>query len=393
MDPLPVSTNRDGNFDALVVIIDHLTSMVHLVPGRVNYKARDIAELVFSEVYRHHGLPKAIVSDRDVLFTSTFWTHLHSLIGTKLKMSSAYHPQTDGATERANRTIGQMLRQCILPTQKDWVAKLPAIEFAINLARSETTGYAPFFLNSGRMPRSMIWDSPDKSEYPAVRVFAQRIKLAVMAAHDSILNARVKQVRDANRKRQAIPFTTDDLVYISTTNITFPKGLARKLVPKYIGPYKILKDFGNSSFKIDLPSSLKQRGVHDVFHASYLRIHHPNDDRLFPGRSESQILPLDGLKGEWAVNKIETHSGKAPNLLFKVLWKVGDVTWLPLDHVKHLNALQDYLEAVGVSNASKLPKSKDTNLEEEDEQIAFAGGISLDLVEIPALKCIKELGE
>ena len=105
-------------------------------------------------------------------------------------MSSAYHPESDGATERANHTITQMLRQCIKPNQKDWVLRLPAIEFAINPARSESTGFAPFFLNSGRMPRSLIWDSNKPTQYPGVHVFAQQMKLAVMQAHDSIIVAQ-----------------------------------------------------------------------------------------------------------------------------------------------------------------------------------------------------------
>jgi hypothetical protein len=119
--PLPLSSNRDGEFNSITVVICLLTAMVELIPSRINYKAQDIAELMFENVYKHHGLPKTIVSDRDVLFTSTFWNHLNVLIGIKLKMSSAYHPQTDGATERANRTVTQMLRQCINPNQKDWV--------------------------------------------------------------------------------------------------------------------------------------------------------------------------------------------------------------------------------------------------------------------------------
>ena len=132
--PLPESGNRDGFFDSITVVICLLTSMVHLVPSRTNYNASQLAELMFEHVYKLHGLPKNIISDRDVLFTSTFWKQLHRLIGTKLRLSSAYHPQSDGSTERANRTITQMLRQCVHPNQKDWVAKLPAIEFAINSA-------------------------------------------------------------------------------------------------------------------------------------------------------------------------------------------------------------------------------------------------------------------
>jgi len=125
--PLPESSNRDGTYDSITVVICLLTAMVHLIPSRINYNARQLAELMFEEVYKHHGLPKNTISDLDVLFTSTFWGHLHKLLGTKLKMSSAYHPQTDGSTERANRTVMQMLRQCINPKQTDWVAKLPAI--------------------------------------------------------------------------------------------------------------------------------------------------------------------------------------------------------------------------------------------------------------------------
>ena len=147
--PLPESENRNGSFDSITVVICLLTAMVHLTPSRTNYNAKQMAELMFEEVYKYHGLPRSIVSDRDVLFTSIFWDHLHALVGTQLRMSSAYHPQTDGSTERANRTVTQMLRQCINDKQTDWVAKLPAIEFAINSARSESTGYSPFFLSDG----------------------------------------------------------------------------------------------------------------------------------------------------------------------------------------------------------------------------------------------------
>jgi hypothetical protein len=247
-----------------------------------------------------------------------------------------------------------MLRQCIGPDQRDWVAKLPAIEFAINSARSESTGYAPFFLNAGRMPKAMIWSSTT-AEYPSVREFALQKKLALISAHDSILVARVKQTRDANRKRQSVPFQTNDLVYLSTKNISFPKGLARKLVPKFIGPYKILKDYGNGSFQLDLPPHLKKRGVHNVFHSSLLRIHVPNDDRLFPGRMDTQVLTTDDAGEEWTVDKILSHHGSRMNAVFEILWKSGDVTWLPYYQITHLQALAEYLDLIGVSKIHRLP--------------------------------------
>ena len=372
--PLPLSKNRDGEFDSITVVICLLTAMVEIIPSHTTYKAKDIAELMFENVYKHHGLPKTIVSDRDVLFTSTFWEHLNNLIGIKLKMSSAYHPQTDGATERANRTITQMLRQCINPKQKDWVSKLPTIQFAINSARSESTGYAPFFLNTGRMPRAMVWNSAPSTEYSNVREFALKRKLALISAHDSIIGARVKQTRNANRKRQSVPFKEGDFVYLSTKNITFEKGLARKLIPKFIGPYKIAKDFGNHSFKLELPTHLRRRGVHDVFHSSLLRIHLPNDDRLFPGRMDTQLGSSPGTEDEWAVEKMLSHAGSGEDTIFEIKWKSGDVTWLPYEQIKHLPAFEEYLDLLGVDNVSKL-KAGTGNPPPDDPQV-FLGALT-----------------
>jgi hypothetical protein len=160
--------------------------MVHLILSRINYNAPQLTELMFEHIYKLHGLPKNIISDRDILFTSTFWTQLHRLVGTKLRLSSAYHPPADGSTERANRTITQMLRQCVEPNQKDWVVRLPAIEFAINSTRYESTGFAPFFLNSGRMPQSMLWTCSPTTEFPSVRNFVLQQKLAIMSAHQPV---------------------------------------------------------------------------------------------------------------------------------------------------------------------------------------------------------------
>ncbi|KAF7761654.1 hypothetical protein Agabi119p4_9646 [Agaricus bisporus var. burnettii] len=269
-------------------------------------------------------------------------------------MSSAYHPQSDGATERANRTITQMLRLCVSTDQKNWVQKLPAIEFAINSMRSETTGFAPFFLNSGRMPRSLIWNSETPKEFVGVRNFAMRMKLAILQAHDSIIAARVKQTRNANGHRKHSPFALEDFVYVSTLNISLPKGLSRKLSPKFIRPYLIIEDFGNNSYRIKLPLDLRSRGVHDVFHSSLLRIHIPNDDRLFPGRSESQLMPVDESPGtEWTAEKIMSHA-------------VGQ------DMISAgLTILEQYLEALSVRDIANLPLGRGQP-PSEDPQVFLA---------------------
>ena len=300
--------------------------MVQLVSSWMNFNSRQLGELMFEEVYKYCGLPKNIISDQDVLFMSTFWKELHQLIGTSLQMSSAYHPQTHGTTERANWTITQMLCQCIQPDQKDWVSNLPGIQFMIDLVWLASTCLSPFFLNYGQTLWTFIWNSILATKFAGVQNFLMQKKLALMSAHDSILAARVKHSRDANRKRITTPFQNGDLANLSTQNITFQKGLAQKLIPKFIGPYKIIRDYGNSSFKIDLPTELKKRGVHDIFHSSLLIIHLPNDDQLFPWRQEKQLGHSSKIEEEWAIEEILTHHWANGDTIFKVKWKAGDIT-------------------------------------------------------------------
>ena len=209
------------------------------------------------------------------------------------------------------------------------------------------------------MPRSLLWTSAGPSEYSGVRVYAQRIKDAILAAHDAILASRVKQIKSANHRRRPAPFSEGDFVYLSTANLRLPKARARKLIPKFIGPYKILKDFGNSSFRLELPPDLRSRGIHDVFHASLLRIHNPNDDRRFPGRQLHQIAPLHGSTpaAEWDVSCIQAHSGTGKDAMFLLRWAAGDTSWLPFHEVSHLTALSQYLEALGIDSIKKLPLS------------------------------------
>ncbi|KIM36974.1 hypothetical protein M413DRAFT_77511, partial [Hebeloma cylindrosporum] len=118
---------------------------------------------------------------------------------------------------------------------------------------------------------------------------------------------------------------------------------------------KYYRTLGHQSFRLELPSRLKQRGVHDVFHASLLRIHHPNDDRLFPGRLDNQIGGEIDPEGEWAVDKILSHYGSKDESMFEIKWKAGDITWLPYAEISHLQALQGYLEVMGANSISNLP--------------------------------------
>ena len=161
--------------------------------------AKEVAWLFLKEVVRLHGVPKSIVSDRDTKFMSMFWHELHRLMGTKLLMSTEFHPQTDGATEWANRSIGQILRMIINDDQKNWADKCPMVEFALKSSVSTTTGFAPFKLNQGYMPQIGMPTLFDAT-FNGVRQFVLQVKWDLMAAHDMIITNHVQQMFHANKK-------------------------------------------------------------------------------------------------------------------------------------------------------------------------------------------------
>jgi hypothetical protein len=187
--PFPTSKG----YDYLWVIICRLTSMVHLIPVNTTVKASELALLYIKEVVRLHGLPDSIVSDRDSKFTSKFWSETHRILGTKLLMSTAFHLQTDGTTERANRSVGQILQTLIQPNKTDWVEKLPLTEFAINSNLSSSTGFAPFELNYGYMPMLISGITPFEKVKPGVKRFVNQAINNLEMAHDAIIESRVTQ--------------------------------------------------------------------------------------------------------------------------------------------------------------------------------------------------------
>ena len=155
MDLMTLPPSNNG-YDNVFVVVDRLTKMVHFIPTRKTAGAQELARLFFDNIVRLHGVPDAIISDRDTCFTSDFWRALFEATQTKLKFSTAYHPQTDGQTERANRTLLQYLRCYASPSGADWDLHLSAAEFAYNSTKQSSTQLAPFLLNYGRHPRSPL---------------------------------------------------------------------------------------------------------------------------------------------------------------------------------------------------------------------------------------------
>jgi hypothetical protein len=234
--------------------------------------AKGIAWLFLKEIVRLHGVPDSIMSDRDSKFTSIFWHELQRLMGTKLLMSTTFHPQRDGVTNRANRSIGQILRSVVRNDQKDWAVKFPKVELALNSNVSVMTVFAPFKLNQGYMPRIDLLVNTDIT-FKGVSKFAQQTRWSLMAANDAILEHRVDQTFHANRKHhESEIYAVDDHIYLSMQNLTLPKGRARKLVPWYIGPYRMTEAHNKAStVTLKLPEYLKNRRASPTFHTNLVR--------------------------------------------------------------------------------------------------------------------------
>lgn len=349
--------------DYLWVVVDRFSGTVHLVPTTTTVRASALAWLFLKEVVRLHGLPTSIVSDRDSKFVSKFWRDVHRMLGVSLHMSTSYHPQTDGKSERTIRTVSQILRAVVQPDQRDWARKLPMVEFAINASRNASTGFAPFELTGGFLPR-MIADIRPDAALPGVQDFAERAVDFVRQAHDALIASRVEQTFHANRLRRtdysgdANPFEVGGRAYLSTVNLNLPKGRARKLLPKFIGPYRIVRARPDTStYTLELPAALTARGIFPTFHVSRLRPYEPNDEVLFPHREVEVFYDFgDDPEREFVVDGIVAHEWRGEAVAFLVQWAAGDATWEPLAHVCELEALDRYLEVMGVTEWQQLAK-------------------------------------
>ena len=309
---------------AMCVFVDRLTKMIIVEPTTDNVSTEQVAALYFRSVFRHHGLPTSLISDRDSKFTSEFWLELQKALHTHLNMSSAGHAQTDGQTERANRTVIEMLRAYVNPHHDDWDQHLVAIEFAYNNSVNATTGYTPFFLNYGQHPHTPLTLSvpPLKPPPKSVAQFLSEIRDHLSRARSAILKSQEVQAKYANEKRRDVSFKVGDRVLLSSKKLKVPRAenAKEKFQPCYYGPYKILKIVTPVTYKLELPENVK---IHPVVNSKYLR-EYVDGAETFPYRPEYALPPPpDVIQGKehFYVEAFRKHKGVGDKLRFLVKWK------------------------------------------------------------------------
>jgi len=217
LHPLPVPDNRgdsiaidfigplpeDDNKNCIITFTDRLGSDIQLVATRTDITAEDLAYLFFDKWYCENGLPAEIVSNRDKLFMSRFWKALHKLTGIKLKMYTAYHPESDGASEHTNKMVNQALRYHVERNQLGWVRALPRIRFDMMNTVNSSIGFSPFQLRMGQSPRIIPPLVPVTSSATVAKVDAwhiiNRLEVDVMEAQDNLLKAKIAQSVQVNK--------------------------------------------------------------------------------------------------------------------------------------------------------------------------------------------------
>jgi RNase H-like domain found in reverse transcriptase/Reverse transcriptase (RNA-dependent DNA polymerase)/Integrase zinc binding domain/Chromo (CHRromatin Organisation MOdifier) domain/Retroviral aspartyl protease/Zinc knuckle len=313
-------------FDTILVMTDRLTDYVKFEPTHSTATAADIADLVYRSWYRQFGLPKAMTSDRDKLFTSHFWKELHKRIRVDLRMSTSFHPETDGSSEKSNKTMIEALRHYVNLRQSDWADHLIHVEAAMNNSVNATTGRTPTELVYGAPLR--LFPSPKdlakpNIDVPAVSDYIQRIQDNIAFARDRHAEAKTKQTTYANKSRREEPaYKVGDKAYLETKDLRLrikKKGRSAKFYPRYIGPFEISKaEPATSNYTLKLPPDFR---IHPKVHARRLRPAHDNDPELFPGRIPPNPPPIDAEDEQYAVEAILDHRKVGRSRQFLVHWE------------------------------------------------------------------------
>jgi hypothetical protein len=274
---LGLPRSRKGR-DSIFVVVDRFSKMAHFISCHKTDDATHIADLFFREIVRLHGVPRSIVSDRDVKFLSYFWKVLWGKLGTKLLFSTTCHPQTDGQTEVVNRTLSTLLRTIIQKNLKNWEDCLPFIEFAYNRSVHSTTEFSPFEIVYGFNPLTPL-DLLPLPVNERTSLDGQKKAEVVKKLHESVRQHIEKKneqyANKANKGRRQVIFQPGDWVWVHMRKERFPARRRSQLHPRGDGPFQVLERINDNAYKLDLPG---EYNISATFNVSDLSLFDVGDD-------------------------------------------------------------------------------------------------------------------
>ncbi|KAL2223627.1 UNVERIFIED_CONTAM: Transposon Tf2-12 polyprotein [Sesamum indicum] len=340
-----------GDLGSIIVVVDRLSKYATFIAAPKHVTAEGTAHLFFKHIVKYWGLPKDIVSDRDSRFTGVFWTELFKILGSKLSMSSSYHPQSDGQTERFNSMLEEYLRHFVRGTQKDWVKLLDVAQLCFNAQKSSSTNKSAFEIVTGQQPLlPHTLDSPQSVRSPLARSFSQEWKQNVDIARSCLEKAQKRMKKYADQNRRFIEFNAGDLVMVKVPDPRLSKssrGRDPRLMQKYVGPLSIIKRIGTVAYKVELPSWWK---IHNVFHVSQLKKYSADkedDARNQPSRPQLELTKTKEKVAEAILNHRVTSTAKRNHTEYLVKWRgcsSEENTW---ERVTNLKAFLPLVEAWG----------------------------------------------
>ncbi|GJX03906.1 putative reverse transcriptase domain-containing protein [Tanacetum coccineum] len=268
MDFVTKLPKSSQGYDTIWVIVDQLTKSAIFVPMGETDPMEKLARMYLKEVVTRHRIPVLVICDCDPRFASNFLRSLQKALGTSLDMSTAYHPQTDGQSERTIQTLKDMLRACVIDFVNGWVKHLPLVEFSYNNSYHASIKAAPFEALYGQKCRSlMCWAEVGEVQLTGPEIVQEMIEKIVQ------IKQRIQAVCDrkesyADLKRKPMKFQVGDSIMLKVLPwkgvVHF--GKRGKLNPRYVGPFKVLEQVGSIAYKLEHPQELSR--VHNTFHVS-----------------------------------------------------------------------------------------------------------------------------
>jgi hypothetical protein len=300
--------------DLAMVITDRHTKRVWYHATKKTVTAKQAARIIFERVVTHQGLPRVIISDRDVRFNAKLWKELWKECGTKLSMTVAFRAEANGGTETQNRVMQDMLRSFVNERRTDWDVKLPALELAYNSSINQTTGFSPFELDIGMKPRLPIdiVSNNESKRSKSLDTFMNDWEETWASAHNHISSAQIRMKNYADRKRRKEEYAVGDYAWIRKDRGTLQNSVSpiEKLAARVEDPYEVIELHGDSNVTLRLNEN---DGRHSKFHVSQLRPYQPRDMSRFPDIDDASPQVDEGEQQEDIPNASQVKTSNSIN--------------------------------------------------------------------------------